>query len=38
MEDDDERQRLTVRFYTVWLGGMLVFAVALLLRLIGVLD
>jgi hypothetical protein len=35
---DDDRQRLWVRFSMAWLGGMLVFAMALLLRMIGFLD
>jgi hypothetical protein len=38
MENDEERQRAMVRFSMVWLGGMLVFAMAMLLPMIGVLD
>jgi hypothetical protein len=38
MDNDEERQRAVVRFFMVWLGGMLVFAVALLSRMIGLLD
>jgi hypothetical protein len=38
MNNDEERQRTMVRFSMVWLGGMLVFAMAMLLPMIGVLN
>ena len=38
MDNENEWQHVLVRFSMVWLGGMLVFAVALLLRMIGLLD
>jgi hypothetical protein len=37
-QTNDERQRVMVRFSMVSLGGMLVFDVAMLLRMIGLLD
>jgi hypothetical protein len=38
MEHDDKRERVWVRFSMVWLSGMLVFALALALRMIGLLG